>query len=121
MKRDMDLIRAMLLQVEAHPHGRAPDKIEIAGYTEEQINFHAFLLVEAGLAEGFEVTNSCSNSPEAIINRLTWTGYEFLDSARNDGIWNKAKTTIINKLGGASFVVLTALLTAFTKEQVGLK
>ncbi len=36
MKRDMDLIRAMLLAIEAHPTGFAP-KIEISGYTQEQI------------------------------------------------------------------------------------
>jgi hypothetical protein len=38
MKRDMDLIREMLLAIESDAHGFAP-KIEILGYTQEQIGW----------------------------------------------------------------------------------
>ena len=36
MKRDMELIRKMILLIEDHPSGWAPD-IEIVGYTAQQI------------------------------------------------------------------------------------
>jgi hypothetical protein len=49
MKRDMDLIREMLLAIEAHPSGFAPIKIDIEGYTQEQISYQATLLGEAKL------------------------------------------------------------------------
>ena len=54
MQRDMDLVRAILLAVEAHPAGFAPDPLAIEGYTDEQIGYHATILKEAGMVEGIE-------------------------------------------------------------------
>jgi hypothetical protein len=116
MKRDMDLIRQILLTVEAHPSGFAP-QIEIDGYTQEEINYHAFLLGEAGLAKVNNVTHMGSKSPEAIIVNLTWEGHEFLDSARENRIWNLTKDAI-GKLGGASIQIWTALLIAQAKKEL---
>ena len=93
MKRDMDLIRQILLTAEAYPSGFAP-QIEIDGYTQEEINYHAFLLGEAGLAKVNNVTHMGSKSPEAIIVNLTWSGHEFLDAARGKTIWNQANGSI---------------------------
>ena len=118
MKRDMDLIRAMLLAIESDSSGFAP-KIEIPDYTEEQINYHAFLLGEAGLAEVSSTTTNYSKSPEAMVKHLTWAGHEFLDSARDNTIWNQAKDKI-GKIGGAAIQVWIALLIEQGKKQLGL-
>ncbi len=118
MERDMDLIRAMLLAIESNQSGFAP-KIEIPNYTEEQINYHALLLGEAGLAEVVDTTSGGSKSPEAMIIRLTWAGHEFLDSARENTRWNQAKD-LINKIGGASIQIWIILLTELIKKQIGL-
>ena len=118
MKRDMDLIRAMLLAIEADEHGFI-SKVEIPGYTQEQINYHAYLLGEAGLAEVMNVTHHEGKSPEALIRNLTWAGHEFLDSARENTIWNQAKDKI-NKIGGATLPIWIALLTELAKKQIGL-
>jgi hypothetical protein len=118
MKRDMDLIRGMLLAIESDEHGFAP-KIEIPGYTQEQIGYHAVLLGEAGLVEIVDVTSMGSGSPEAMITRLTWAGHEFLDSARENQRWNQAKD-MINKIGGASIQILISVLTDLAKKRLGL-
>jgi hypothetical protein len=119
MKRDMDLIRKILLKVESEEHGFAPEKMEIDGYTQEQIEYHAVLLGEAGLAEIVNVTAFRNKSPQAKVIRLTWAGHEFLDSARENNIWNQAKDKI-NKIGGATIPIWTALLTELIKKQLGL-
>ena len=118
MKRDMDLIRLMLLTIEADDHGFAP-KIEIPGYTQEQIGYHAVLLGEAGLAKVHDITCMESDSPVAMISRLTWTGHEFLDAARENNRWNKAKDTI-GKIGGASLPVWMDILVELAKKAIGL-
>jgi len=118
MKRDMDLIREMLLAIESDAHGFAP-KIEILGYTQEQINYHAFLLGEAGLAKVIDTTSMGNESPEALVTRLTWLGHEFLDSARENNIWNQAKDKI-GKIGSASLPIWLALLTKLIENKVGL-
>lgn len=119
MKRDMDLIREILMAIEEDPHGFAPKNIEIDGYTEEQIKYHAVLLGEAGLVNVVDVTNFGSKSPEAVIIRLTWAGHEFLESARENQIWNQAKN-LINKIGGASIHIWMMLLTELVKKKLGL-
>ena len=118
MKRDMDLIRQMLLAIEADEHGFAP-KVDVRGYTQEQINYHAFLLGEAGLAVVSEATHFGSENPEAIILRLTWSGHEFLDSSRENQIWNQAKDKI-GKIGGATIQIWVAVLTELIKKKLGL-
>ena len=119
MKRDMDLIRQMLLALEAHPHGFAPDKIEIDGYTQEEIGYHAYLLGQAGLAEVVNITCNESDSPEALVRKLTWAGHEFLDSAREKETWNQAKD-LINKIGGATMQIWVAVLTKIIEKKLNL-
>jgi len=118
MKRDMDLIRQILLSVEADEHGFV-DKLELLDYTQEQIGYHIYLLGEAGLANVLTTTSHGSKSPKAIIRNLTWAGHEFLDSARENTIWNQAKDKI-NKIGGATLPIWIALLTELAKKQIGL-
>ncbi len=118
MKRDMDLIRDILLAIESNPSGFAP-KIEVSNYTQEEINYHAFLLGEAGLAEVADITVEGGKSPEAIVIRLTWAGHEFLDSARENQTWNQAKD-LINRVGGASLQIWLILLTELIKKKLDL-
>jgi hypothetical protein len=118
MKRDMDLVRVMLLAIEESPHGFAP-KIEISGYTQEQIGYHATLLKEAGLAEGIETTTMGSQSPELMITRLTWLGHDFLDNARENQTWNQAKD-MIKTIGSASLQVWASVLTMIISKKLGI-
>ena len=119
MKRDMDLIRAILLKVESEPHGFAPQtEIEIPNYTQEEINYHVFLLGQADLAKVVEQTTFGAKSPVAKIINLTWQGHEFLDSARENQIWNQAKDTI-GKIGGASIQIWVMVLTEYIKKKLG--
>ena len=50
MRRDFDLIRKMVLTIEDSSTGWAPPKMEFEGYTETEIGYHAFLMIDAGLA-----------------------------------------------------------------------
>ena len=115
MKRDMDLIRAMFMSIEADEHGFAP-KIEIPNYTQEEIGYHAILLGEAGLAVVSELTAFGAPSPVGKVTRLTWAGHEFLDAARDKTIWNQAK----DKIGSATIQVWMTVLSALALKKLGL-
>ncbi len=120
MKRDMDLIRKILLITESDSHGFAPQKpMEIDGYTQEEIGYHIHLLGEADLAKVINMTFDQSDSPSAQMLNLTWNGHEFLDSSHDNHIWNQAKDAI-SKLGGASIQIWTALLIAYAKKELNL-
>ena len=93
MKRDMDLIRTLLLEIESWPPGaRVPStRIVIAPYTEEQIRYHAELLHDAGFIGGVLAVHRASGERPAIVGRLTWHGHEFVDATRSDIVWAAVK------------------------------
>lgn len=119
VKRDLDLIRKMLLAVEEAPSGWAP-RFEFEDYTDAQVGYHAYLLIDAGLAQGADVTTYGSDGPEALISSLTWEGHEFLEAARDESRWKKAQSIVAEKGGGVTLDVLKALLISLAKSALGL-
>lgn len=119
MQRDMDLVRAILLAVERHPQGFAPQELAIEGYTPEQIGYHATILKEAGLVDAIDSTSSDDTGPMAVVTRLTWKGHEFIAAARSPQIWAQAKD-LMHKAGGGSFVIWQSVLTELVKRGLGV-
>ncbi|HLE17060.1 MAG TPA: DUF2513 domain-containing protein [Syntrophales bacterium] len=108
MKRDMDLIRLLLLELE----GESDVKESLSKYSDDQRNFHKALLLEAGFVIGPSPVYSgrggkdCDKIPARVhIHRITWQGYEFLEKICNETIWAQIKQTIIEK--GLSFPIDT--------------
>jgi hypothetical protein len=118
MKRDMDLVRKILQAVEAEASGYAPNELKIEGYSDEEIGYHALLMAEAGLVIGADITGMGDTTPTGMIQRLTWEGHDFLDAARQEAIWQKARESIGATVGGVTFGVLKALLIALAKQQL---
>lgn len=121
MKRDMELIRKLLLVIEDHPEAYAPDSIEVPDYQEDIVNYHLRLLLDAGLIEGRETMIMGQQYPKASMYRLTWAGHDFLDTAREDTRWKRAMTVVADKGGTIAFDILKALLTSLAKTAVGLE
>lgn len=120
MKRDMELIRRLALAIEAAPGGYAPDRFDIVGYSDEQVGYHGHLMVQAGLAEGFDVSLTGGSAPAAMLSSLTWSGHEFCEAARDDTRWKNAMKIVKDKGGSVTVSVLTQLLTQLMKQTFGL-
>lgn len=120
MKRDMDLVRKILLALEEYEHGFAPKTLQISGYSDEEIGFHVYLMGQAGLLQVADVTHMGSTSPQSIPRRITWEGYEFLEAARSLSIWEAAKHRMVKEGLGMSLEVLKKILMMLTKEALGL-
>lgn len=122
MKRDMDLIRELLLKLEAFPLGPAavfiiqPTSPEIAvpEYDPAMIHYNLDLLYQAGFL------NNRANSRPGMgfaYTGLSWKGHEFLDSIRDPAIWRATKDGAA-KAGGFSVELLGALAKGLIKTQV---
>jgi hypothetical protein len=109
MQRNMDLVRTILMRIEDSPSGWAAYPFGIAGFTPEQVGYHAHIMMEDGLIEGVDVTHTESKGPEALPRSLTWKGHEFLDLARDQKRWNQAKIAI-GKVGSAPISVWIKVL-----------
>ena len=71
MKRDMELIRKLLLAVETEERtGRG--QIELGGYPAEAIGSHSYLIVDAGLAEGADASTRRDPPLHAVLPRPLW-------------------------------------------------
>ena len=106
MKRDMDLVRRILFEIEKLPPFTC-DIIRIDGYDMQEIAYHCKMLYEEGyIAEYNEST--CDNFSGVLrftVKDLTWKGQDLIETIRQDTVWNKTKTTIKEK--GLSMVTDT--------------
>jgi hypothetical protein len=96
--------------------------IELEGYSESSINYHLLLMDEAGLLRCERSVSS--STPSRVIKvypfSLTWTGHEFLSSAKNESLWGKAKSLSLDKAGILSFDIMKDLLISMAKDKLGL-
>jgi Hypothetical protein (DUF2513) len=118
MKRDMDLARRILLAVEADPEatGFGYVQVDIEGHDQAEVSYHIQLLRDAGLLEAKSLTTRAGLDWRPI--RLTYAGHEFVEASRKDTLWQKAKTTVLEKTGGLSVDVLKALLLKMATDAV---
>ncbi len=119
MKRDMNLVRSLLLMIEADEsqHGLETEGLEIEGWNSEQIHHHALILLDAGFITAWDVSTQGGDC--LCIQRLTWAGHEFLDVAREPTRWQKAMSLAQNA-GGVSLPVLQGLLTQLLSKSMGI-
>ena len=119
MKRDLNLIRSVLLIVEEAETPMDTKAIVVDGHTEDEIEYHINLLMEAGYLTGIAV-HSYGDLYHWLSTRLTWEGHEFLDAARSDTVWAKTTSTISQQVGSTSLEIVKAVLVSVTKSMMGL-
>jgi hypothetical protein len=102
MRRDPDLIRALLLAVEA-ADGELLHQPAVRGYDRRTVHFHVRLLLEAGYLSTALPDRSIRQ--DWILLRLSWSGYDFLDRVRDGEVWRGTKQ-VAAKLGSWSLETL---------------
>ena len=105
MKRDMDLVRKILLAVEETDS--FPD---VPGYSSDEIARHIEIMTEYGLVDATIERAYGSSVPICVVRGLTWEGHEFLDAARNEFSWNQAKKRVLETTGQLGLEALKAYL-----------
>ena len=121
MKRDMNLVREILLRLEDAPAdfdnpvpltvGEPP--LDIPGYTKEQIVYHVRIMAQGDLIQHTGMSGD-NGTRIARFGGLRWLGHEFLDDVRNPKAWEETKSRM-DKLGGASFQVAWELAKAYLR------
>lgn len=119
MKRDMDLIRRMLLAQADLPVGELLTELE--GVEEAVFAEHVALLIERGLVEGKVIATLSSGPVGAYVSRLTWEGQDFVVQIQDDTAWNTAKSRVIRPGVSWSFDVLKEVLKSIAMKSAGLE
>lgn len=124
MKRDMDLIRAILLELEDSPPGegkvRSPALAERLHKDERTVGEHLRLMGDAGLVTITDFPESPRSECWVTGRGITWEGHEFLEAIRSDSVWPTVKAKLATVGGGASIAVVKAIAVQVVKEKLGL-
>lgn len=121
MKRDMELVRTLLLKVEGMsiPPGQvfgidwSDEFFEIEDYDRDTAIKHFELLMQAG----FIAAPSSQGMTQFYLTGLTWEGHEFIDSIRNPEVWTRTKAGM-RAVGGFGLDLMVQLAKAEGKRLI---
>jgi len=123
MKRDLNLFRAILLEIEKMPAGEDwvldRDSSNLYANESEEVNIleHLILMQDAHLITK-AVTKGGDGFYELCPCNLTNEGHDFLDAVRNSSVWEKIKATVLDKGISYSIESIIFLAKKFAKEQL---
>ena len=124
MKRDLDLIRKILLVTEA---AKPEQRVSLKDFEDshadklEEVSEHVQLLDRAGFLDA-TISNALSpKGPRAFfINRIEWAGYDYLDAVRDPGIWSNTQQQLKKVGGSATLEVVKAVAVKIMSQALGV-
>lgn len=96
MKRDIELIRKILFEVEASSGAYDPADLEFYedAWSKEYIYYNVELMQNHGLIDATIQKGWHGNHSMCIIDGLTWDGADYLDTIRDNIVWKRTTETI---------------------------
>lgn len=92
-------------------------QVKIGSYSQEDLVYAADKLLEAGYLDGSKHTYSGRPFPDIRVTSITWSGHQFLDNIRDDGVWENTKHVIskfssvsLNLISNIASQVITSLI-----------
>ena len=124
MKRDMDVVRDVLLAFEASEESvDRIDDLPITGYDKSVIWHHAVILADKGYLVDMHREARMSGDDYVLLvyegaeYRLSWDGYEYLDAVRDPKVWAMTKEGA-QKVGSSSVDVVWAIARRIIKSNL---
>ena len=119
MKRDMALIRLILLNIEGDYH----DLTTVC--TASEIVYHLNLLLDGGFLTHYFYGNDKPHNIGGFMCEmtysLTWKGHDFIDASRDETFFKKALEEIKQKAVPVTIGIVLEYLKAKAKEKLGIE
>jgi len=118
MKRDMELVRIILLAIADSNEPIEASRIANEKYSANLVGYHFQILNEAGLIVAS--VSAAGNNPYyfASASRLTWEGNDYLDAIRDESIWRRIKSAVAKATGTTTFDVVKTLASSLSLEAI---
>jgi len=94
MKRDMELVRKILVAIEDFPHLGRLVPLQFDGVTDDAISYHVKLLYEHGLIDAMNA--STLEGIDWRAKGLSWDGHDFIEAIRDESRWTKVKAWVVD-------------------------
>ena len=121
MRKDYDLVRDILLKIEA---SSVTDRMDDHYFVDEStdrdaIAFHLDLLIDAGciIAKSFARKNAHSSH---IVERMHDKGHEYLNTVRDNTVWKETKKSIGSVLSSMSIDIIKGVATDIALKLLGI-
>ena len=115
MKRDMELIRLLLLKYET---GTDPEGLE--NFSSDAILYNLAVMADADLIKAAVSEYYEDGVPLSVdVDRLTWLGHDFLDATRSSKVWKAVKDHFLKPGVSFTFQVLLDYAKDEIKRQIG--
>lgn len=118
MKRDMDLVRQIMLNVEDMPVG-PPIQYRVGEVEDRVLLAHMEMLISAGLVAGKISHSLGARGDVIIISGLTWEGHEWIETVRSDDVWAQVKEILADQ-GAMTYELTKAVAGQLLRRRLGL-
>jgi hypothetical protein len=119
MKRDLDLVRQLMLQIEALP-AAPPVQYRMSEIEDPVLLAHLEMLIEAGLVNG-RISRSQGTRGDVIsVSGLSWQGHEWIEMVRSQSLWNEVKSTVLDGGGVLTFELTSAVAAKIFRARLAL-
>lgn len=105
MTRDWNLIRTLLLEIEALEGGHHFAPQALAGHSSATVSYHLHLMHQAGLIDG-QLNHPWNGEPVLHSRGLTLAGHDLLDLMRDEALWAVKQTLLNERQGGVTYDAL---------------
>ena len=119
MKRDLDLVRQLLLQIEALPAG-PPAQYRTSEIEDPVLLAHFELVIGAGLVNGKIARSQGARGDVISISGLTWEGHEWIEMVRSQAVWNETRATLLDGAGALTYELTRAVAGKILRARLGL-
>lgn len=123
MKRDLDLVRSILMYVENADDEVDADDMATERWPIETVAYHVRLMAHHGLLDvSQDVRDMNGGTIELTVAGITWDGQDYLDSIREPKVWGRVKKTLAGTVGSTTLDVVrqTASMVALAMVREGL-
>lgn len=110
MKRDLELVRGLLVEFENLGLNEVQEakQIELPPWTTDEITYNCWVMWQSDLIEGIDCS-SMSSGRNMLVRGLRPAGHDYLDAVRSETVWNKVKARAAEEGVSMSIEVAKAL------------
>lgn len=110
MKRDLELVRKLLLEFEKLGLDDAKEarQIVLPPWTSDEVTYNCWIMWQSDLIEGIDCSSN-SSGRNMFVRGLRPAGHDYIDAVRSDTVWNKVKARAAEQSLSMSIDIAKAL------------
>jgi hypothetical protein len=120
MTRNLEIVRAILKELESQEGMEFVQHFTIENATNEEIVYHLKLMIQKGLIEG-EIHGDPRQGWYPLIRGMTWEGHDFLNATKSETVWEKIRAKAAEVGSDLTIEIAKELGKRYLAQQFGIQ